>query len=133
MIVVFILVKTLINGALEVYLDFFFGNISGNLSLVSNCCFTILLLFFYKASEKLTPFISNLSTLFARPFEYYVNIFVVAQNALNDIYDCNIWFTRKIYMTVIYGSLVYLDLLATLNSTFFSFQNVTNIYLKTIL
>jgi len=44
---------------------------------------------FLKASEKLILFMSNLSTLFARPFEYHVNISVVAQNALNDIYDSN--------------------------------------------
>jgi len=36
LIVVFTIVKTLINGALEVYLVFF-GKISGNLSLLSNC------------------------------------------------------------------------------------------------
>jgi hypothetical protein len=38
-----------------------------------------------KANENLQLFMSELSTFFAGPFEYEINIYVVAQNTLNDI------------------------------------------------
>jgi len=51
---------------------------------------------------------SELNTHFAGPFEYDINISVVAQNALNVI-------------TLIYGSLIHLNLLATLTFYYYYF------------